>query len=69
VNGQERQNGSTADMLFPVDVLVAYLSTIFTLEPGDLIFTGTPEGVGQVVTGDLLEAYLESVGTLMVGVR
>jgi 2-keto-4-pentenoate hydratase/2-oxohepta-3-ene-1,7-dioic acid hydratase in catechol pathway len=69
VNGTERQHGSTADMLFPVDVLVAYLSTIFTLEPGDMIFTGTPEGVGPVVTGDMLEASIESVGSLLVGVR
>lgn len=69
VNGEERQRGSTADMLFPVDVLISYLSTIFTLEPGDLIFTGTPEGVGPVVTGDMLEASLEPVASLLVGVR
>jgi 2-keto-4-pentenoate hydratase/2-oxohepta-3-ene-1,7-dioic acid hydratase in catechol pathway len=69
VNGTERQHGSTADMLFPVDVLVAYLSTVFTLEPGDMIFTGTPDGVGPVVTGDMLEASIESVGSLLVGVR
>jgi 2-keto-4-pentenoate hydratase/2-oxohepta-3-ene-1,7-dioic acid hydratase in catechol pathway len=69
VNEIERQHGSTADMLFPVDVLVAYLSTVFTLEPGDMIFTGTPEGVGPVVTGDMIEASIESVGSLLVGVR
>jgi 2-keto-4-pentenoate hydratase/2-oxohepta-3-ene-1,7-dioic acid hydratase in catechol pathway len=55
-------------MIFKIDFLVSYLSSIFTLEPGDLIFTGTPEGVGQVHAGDILEAELESVGTLRVGV-
>ena len=68
VNGKVRQNSNTANMVFNVDFLVSYLSSIFTLEPGDLIFTGTPEGVGQVHAGDILEAELESVGTLRVGV-
>jgi len=67
VNGQERQRSSTANMIFTVDYLVSYLSSLFTLEPGDLIFTGTPEGVGPVHAGDLLEAELESVGKLSVG--
>jgi len=69
VNGEERQKGTTADMIFPVDVLVSYLSSVFTLEPGDLIFTGTPEGVGPVVTGDMLEAFLGTSCSLRVGVR
>jgi len=69
VNGHLRQHSSTAAMIFPVDVIVSYLSTIFTLEPGDLIFTGTPEGVAAVAQGDLLEAELESVGRLTVNVR
>jgi len=68
VNGERRQHSSTANMIFRVDFVVSYLSTIFTLEPGDLIFTGTPEGVGSVHSGDLLEAELEAVGTLRVGV-
>jgi acylpyruvate hydrolase len=69
VNGTVRQRSSTAAMLFPVDAVIAYLSTVFTLEPGDLIFTGTPEGVASVSPGDTLEAELESVGSLRVGVR
>lgn len=68
VNGRIRQKSSTSKMIFPIDDVVSYLSTIFVLEPGDLVFTGTPEGVGSVVPGDRLEAELESVGTLRVGV-
>ena len=56
VNGEVRQKAHTADMIFPVAELIAYCSTIFTLLPGDLIFTGTPEGVGPVEAGDQLEA-------------
>lgn len=56
VNGEVRQEGSTRDMIFPVAFLVSYLSRIFSLEPGDLLYTGTPEGVGPVETGDVLEA-------------
>lgn len=68
VNGVIRQKSNTAAMVFRVERIVAYLSTVFTLEEGDLIFTGTPEGVGRVVSGDRLHAELESVGTLDVGV-
>ena len=56
VNDEVRQEGATRDMVFSVAFLVSYLSRIFTLEPGDLIFTGTPEGVGPVRAGDVLEA-------------
>jgi len=56
VNGEVRQKGTTADMLFPVDVLISILSDYFTLHPGDLIFTGTPEGVSRVDDGDSIEA-------------
>ena len=56
VNGEIRQNGTTGDMLFTVARLVSYLSSIFTLEPDDLIYTGTPEGVGPVRSGDTLHA-------------
>jgi 2-keto-4-pentenoate hydratase/2-oxohepta-3-ene-1,7-dioic acid hydratase in catechol pathway len=69
VNGKTRQQSNTRSMIFQVDYVVSFLSGIFTLEPGDLIFTGTPEGVGMVAPGDMLEAELESVGTLRVGVR
>ena len=58
VNGQTVQRGNTADMLFSVDELISYLSRFFTLRTGDLIFTGTPVGVGPVKIGDHLEGYL-----------
>ncbi|MDX1587093.1 MAG: fumarylacetoacetate hydrolase family protein [Balneolaceae bacterium] len=58
VNGQVRQQGNTRDMIFPVKTLISYLSTIFTLNPGDLIFTGTPEGVSPIHAGDRIKATL-----------
>jgi len=58
VNGEVRQKGNTSDMLFPVANLIAYLSERFTLTPGDLIYTGTPEGVSKVEKGDLIKASL-----------
>lgn len=64
VNGATRQQASTAGMIFRVDAIISFVSQFFTLERGDLIFTGTPEGVGEVKSGDRLEAELESVGTL-----
>jgi len=69
VNGSDRQRGSTADMIFSVVDLVAYCSTIFTLEPGDLIYTGTPDGVGPVEDGDELLAEISGLEPLHVGVR
>lgn len=68
VNDDVRQQGSTSDMIFPVNQLVAYCSSIFTLLPGDLIYTGTPEGVGPVKTGDKLEASITSLPSLQVRV-
>ena len=59
VNGQTVQQGNSADMLYSVDELITYLSRFFTLRTGDLIFTGTPAGVGPVSIGDHLEGYLE----------
>lgn len=70
VNGQVRQRGTTADMLFPVQDLLAYLDENFAPRPGDLVFTGTPSGVGPVVAGDRIEASLgggASSLTLTVG--
>ena len=66
VNGEVRQSGNTGQMLFPVARLVALLSDIFTLEPGDLIYTGTPEGVGPVRDGDRLEATGTGLAPLTV---
>lgn len=68
VNGTLRQEGHTADMIFSVAPLIAYCSAIFTLEPGDLIYTGTPEGVGPVEAGDVLEAEVAGLPTLRVTV-
>lgn len=58
INDQKVQEGNTADMLFTVDQIIAYVSRFFTLKIGDLIFTGTPAGVGPVKIGDHLQGYL-----------
>ncbi len=63
VDGEERQRGTTGHMLFPVARLVAFLSSVFTLEAGDLIYTGTPEGVGPVRAGQRLVATGRSLAT------
>lgn len=69
VNGEKRQSGNTSDMLFPVAELISYLSKQFTLTAGDLIFTGTPEGVSAVEKGDLIKASLgNGLSTLQVHV-
>ena len=60
INGQERQNGNTADMIFSFDFIVSYISRFFTLKVGDLIYTGTPAGVGKVHPNDNLELFIES---------
>ena len=59
INGKTVQKGHSADMIFPVDDLISYVSQFMTLKTGDLLFTGTPQGVGPVAIGDHLEAYLE----------
>jgi 2-keto-4-pentenoate hydratase/2-oxohepta-3-ene-1,7-dioic acid hydratase in catechol pathway len=59
INGEIRQQGNTKMMLFPFDYIVAYVSKFFTLKTGDIIFTGTPQGVGPVKIGDRLEAFIE----------
>lgn len=64
VNGEMRQMGSTRDMVFGVRQLIAYASSVMTLEPGDLLFTGTPAGVGPLQPGDVVEVTIEGLGTL-----
>jgi 2-keto-4-pentenoate hydratase/2-oxohepta-3-ene-1,7-dioic acid hydratase in catechol pathway len=64
VNGEIRQDGNTRDMMFPVDRIVRHIAQFCTLLPGDLIATGTPEGVGPVVAGDVVEVTVEGIGTL-----
>ena len=68
-NGALRQQGAVGHMLFGVDELIAYASSIFTLLPGDLIYTGTPEGVGSVEDGDRLVATGTDLQTLAVTAR
>lgn len=64
VNGEMRQMASTRDMVFGVRQLIAFASSVMSLEPGDLIFTGTPAGVGPLRQGDLVEITIEGIGTL-----
>jgi len=64
VNGEVKQNGNTADMAFPVPFLIRYISGIMTLNPGDLIATGTPAGVSRMKHGDTVEVEVEGIGVL-----
>jgi 2-keto-4-pentenoate hydratase/2-oxohepta-3-ene-1,7-dioic acid hydratase in catechol pathway len=64
VNGEMRQMASTRDMVFSVRQLVAFISSVMTLEPGDLIYTGTPAGVGPLLNGDRVEVSIEGLGKL-----
>jgi acylpyruvate hydrolase len=64
LNGKVRQNGSTSMMIFPVEEIISYASRYMTLEAGDVIATGTPEGVGPISDGDLIEAKIDGVGKL-----
>ncbi len=64
VNGQMRQMASTRDMVFNVSTLIAYISSVMTLEPGDIIFTGTPAGVGELKNGDVVDVEIEGLGKL-----
>ena len=69
VNGQMRQMASTRDMVFNVPTLIAYISSVMTLEPGDLLFTGTPAGVGELKNGDEVDVEIEGLGVLKNPVR
>lgn len=64
LNGKLRQSASTRNMIFPVFYLVRYVSHVMTLYPGDVITTGTPEGVGPMVPGDRVDVQIEGIGTL-----
>ncbi|HYG84675.1 MAG TPA: fumarylacetoacetate hydrolase family protein [Azospirillum sp.] len=66
VNGELRQEGDLNDLIWSVSETISYLSGLVELKPGDLIYTGTPEGVGPVVAGDRLEGSVEGVGSLVV---
>ena len=64
VNGELRQTGAAAEMIFPVDQVVRWISRIMTLLPGDVIATGTPEGVSPLIAGDVVEVSIEGIGRL-----
>jgi 2-keto-4-pentenoate hydratase/2-oxohepta-3-ene-1,7-dioic acid hydratase in catechol pathway len=64
VNGEVRQSGNTRDFIFPLDVVLRYISQVMTLNPGDLIATGTPKGVSPVKAGDTVEVSVEGIGCL-----
>ena len=69
VNGEERQRGRVSEMHFPIPFLLSYISGIMTLEPGDLVATGTPAGVGVLADGDVVEVEIPGVGKLTNPVR
>lgn len=69
VNGKPRQSQGVATMLFPVPFLISFISNVMTLYPGDVIMTGTPEGVGPLVAGDVVEVSVTGIGTLRNSVR
>jgi len=64
LNGDLKQDGSTKDMIFDVPTLIAYVSSVMTLLPGDVILTGTPEGVGPMNVGDEVEVTISGIGSL-----
>jgi 2-keto-4-pentenoate hydratase/2-oxohepta-3-ene-1,7-dioic acid hydratase in catechol pathway len=69
VNGDVRQSASTRDLIFDVQRLIEYASSFYRLHPGDLIFTGTPAGVGPVVAGDVMTCTIDKLGTMQVKVH
>jgi 2-keto-4-pentenoate hydratase/2-oxohepta-3-ene-1,7-dioic acid hydratase in catechol pathway len=64
VNGEMRQHGHTPDMIYDLSTLISYISHVMTLEPGDVIMTGTPAGVGPLIPGDIVEVEVEGIGIL-----
>ena len=69
VNGELRQSSNTSNMILSVAELIELASSFYSLHPGDIIMTGTPEGVGQIVPGDVIVAAVEKIGTMQVKVR
>ena len=69
VNGEIKQSSNTSNMIFSIEEIIEFISQIMTLEPGDLIMTGTPEGVGEIKSGDILEANLGDIFSLKVDVK
>lgn len=69
VNGETMQRGNSADMIFSFEKIISYVSSFITLKKGDIIFTGTPAGVGKVKIGDKLEAFISDKKLLTVNIR
>ncbi|MGQ9607717.1 MAG: fumarylacetoacetate hydrolase family protein [bacterium] len=69
VNGETRQKSNTKQLIFNIPQLIEYISDLMTLEPGDIISTGTPEGIAPIYPGDIIEATVERIGTLVNYVR
>jgi len=69
VNGETRQRANTRDLIIPIPELIAFASSFYTLMPGDVLLTGTPEGVGPIAPGDLLDASISGIGAMRVKVR
>ena len=69
INGEPRQKSNTSMLIFGIAKLIAYASKAYTLYPGDVILTGTPEGVAPVVPGDRIDAWIEEIGPMQVMVR
>jgi 2-keto-4-pentenoate hydratase/2-oxohepta-3-ene-1,7-dioic acid hydratase in catechol pathway len=65
VNDTRRQASTTGHLIFPIDLLVEFVTFVMTLEPGDIISTGTPEGIGPIVAGDVVKVKVEGVGELV----
>lgn len=68
-NGQTVQKGNTQQMLWKIDEIIAHVSQYFTLKKGDIIFTGTPEGVAKVAPNDILEAFIEDKKVLRLHIK
>jgi 2-keto-4-pentenoate hydratase/2-oxohepta-3-ene-1,7-dioic acid hydratase in catechol pathway len=69
VNGETRQRANTRDLIIPIPELIAFASSFYTLMPGDVLLTGTPEGVGPIAPGDVLDAAISGIGAMRVRVR
>jgi acylpyruvate hydrolase len=69
INGEKRQDGNTSDMIFTIDHIISYISKFMTLKIGDMIFTGTPEGVGKLNVGDKIEGFIEDQKLMSMMIR
>ena len=69
ISGKIRQNSNTSEMIFSTRKIISYASSFYTLYPGDVIMAGTPEGVGPVSPGDVLDCTIEKIGTMQVPIR